>query len=289
MQKLNLGCGLRFHPEWVNIDIISASPHVQAHDLRKGIPFADATFDVVYHSHMLEHLPHRSALPFLQECHRVLKPGGIIRLATPDLEQIARTYLQALEGAMAGDATWAQNYEWIMLELLDQSVRERTGGEMGDYLINPDLPNRDFVYARIGLEGKEIVESAARARAGIEQSARPPTWQRALKQLRAAIRYPQMRERLQMYLLQRLLRLVLGKKISETVNVGFFRREGEVHQWLYDQYSLGKLLLATGYQTPKKMSADQSRIPDWPRYHLDIDPNGVVYKPDSIFMEAIKE
>src|SRR6266576_6947071 len=99
MKGLNLGCGTRFHPEWTNIDVGYVNPHVQIHDVRKGLPFLDDTFDVVYHSHLLEHLPRESALPFSQECYRVLKRGGIIRVAVPDLERIARLYLQTLAKA----------------------------------------------------------------------------------------------------------------------------------------------------------------------------------------------
>lgn len=95
MKLLNLGCGSRFHPAWVNIDTAPAEPSVVAHDLREGIPFPDAEFDAVYHSHVLEHFPKRSAGPFLAECLRVLRPGGILRVAVPDLERIARGYLEA--------------------------------------------------------------------------------------------------------------------------------------------------------------------------------------------------
>jgi predicted SAM-dependent methyltransferase len=54
----------------------------------------------VYYSHLLEHFPKHEAQGFTQECYRVLKPRGIIRVAVPDLERIARMYLQALERAL---------------------------------------------------------------------------------------------------------------------------------------------------------------------------------------------
>ena len=41
-QLLNLGCGRRFHPDWINIDLVSAGPGVIAHDLSRGIPLNDA-------------------------------------------------------------------------------------------------------------------------------------------------------------------------------------------------------------------------------------------------------
>ena len=108
---LNLGCGNKFHPAWTNVDVVARGNSVIGHDLRKGISFPDGKFDVVYHSHLLEHFPRAQALPFLRECYRVLKPGGIIRVAVPDLERIARVYLQAFEEAVQGDEQGQHNYE----------------------------------------------------------------------------------------------------------------------------------------------------------------------------------
>ena len=82
---LNLGCGKIFHPDWVNVDLISNNPHVVAFDLNLGIPFAAESFDIVYHSHILEHLERPYAEHLLQECFRVLKPGGLLRVVVPDL------------------------------------------------------------------------------------------------------------------------------------------------------------------------------------------------------------
>ncbi|MFN9648236.1 MAG: methyltransferase domain-containing protein, partial [Pseudanabaena sp.] len=55
MKLLNLGCGHRFHSAWTNIDFRSNNENVIAHNLLKGIPFPDQSFDVIYHSHVLEH------------------------------------------------------------------------------------------------------------------------------------------------------------------------------------------------------------------------------------------
>jgi ubiquinone/menaquinone biosynthesis C-methylase UbiE len=56
------------------------------HDLRHGIPFATESVDVVYHSHLIEHIDFEHVNQFLQEIRRVLKIGGIQRLVIPDLE-----------------------------------------------------------------------------------------------------------------------------------------------------------------------------------------------------------
>lgn len=54
-------------------------------DVTHRIPLANASSDVVYSSHMLEHLDEEQAVRFLAEARRVLKPGGVLRIAVPDL------------------------------------------------------------------------------------------------------------------------------------------------------------------------------------------------------------
>ncbi len=70
--------------------------------------------------------------------------------------------------------------------------------------------------------------------------------------------------------------------------VGAFRLSGEVHQWMYDRYSLVCLLTKCGFRSPRVCTAAESAIPNWTGYNLDSDSDGVVYKPDSLFMEAFK-
>ena len=65
----------------------------RVHDLTKGIPHPNDSVDVVYSSHMLEHLPPQQADSLLSEVYRVLKPGGTLRLVVPDLASAVRAYL----------------------------------------------------------------------------------------------------------------------------------------------------------------------------------------------------
>ena len=75
---------------------------------------------------------------------------------------------------------------------------------------------------------------------------------------------------------------------NAALGVARFRSGGEIHHWMYDQYSLADAL-ATGWICgPKRFDANQSRIPGWVAYNLDTEPDGAVYKPDSLYMEAVK-
>ena len=279
MHYLNLGCGRRFHTAWTNVDFTSASEGIIAHNLTKGISFPDASFDVVYHSHLLEHFPKVAAESFLRECCRVLRPGGILRVVVPDLEQIVRTYLTALEQASSGSQEWANNYEWILLEMYDQTVRHTSGGEMAAYLFQEHISNKEFILKRLGTEAKNLIE------AGHErwhhQSTQPESnYKRFLKQIYRFLQYSSARR-------DTLLKLLLGEEYR-TLQIGRFRQSGEIHQWMYDRYSLSVLLKKCGLTNIVQRSATESYIPDWTSFNLDTELDGKVYKPDSLFMEAIK-
>ncbi|MEO1054473.1 MAG: methyltransferase domain-containing protein, partial [Bacteroidota bacterium] len=70
--------------------------NVMVHNLSKGIPFDSNSVDMVYHSHLFEHLDRDIAEGFLNEVKRVLKPGGIHRIVVPDMEYLCKAYLTHL-------------------------------------------------------------------------------------------------------------------------------------------------------------------------------------------------
>lgn len=119
--RLHLGCGSHIVPGWVNMDgswnaLLAKIPGVRSllakvgvvypqsanvdygrsvviRDLRRRLPYDDGTVAAVYASHTLEHLFFEEAMALIDECFRVLKPGGVIRLVVPDLNSIVREYL----------------------------------------------------------------------------------------------------------------------------------------------------------------------------------------------------
>ena len=124
--RLNLGCGLAVTKGWINIDgslnsLVAAMPsmfHVLMyrltgakqyyseaeycrllrdhvfihHDLSNGIPLKEGIADYVYSSHFFEHLYREDANHLLNECYRVLKKGGVLRISVPDLEYALGLY-----------------------------------------------------------------------------------------------------------------------------------------------------------------------------------------------------
>jgi len=277
MKCLNLGCGGRFHRDWENVDFSSNASVVRVYDLRKGIPFPDVSFDVVYHSHLLEHFSKNAGAGFLRECYRVLKPGGIVRIAVPDLQRIAALYLEAFDKASQGIPGWADNYDWMLLEMYDQTVRGRTCGELVEYFRRDPIPNWDFVHQRWGVQA-DILLNALRVREEPAEQAPAPSgraWGYLFRNPGTVLR-------------NKIARLVLGEDDWKALEVARFRNQGEIHQWMYDTYSLGELLRAAGFTNPQRYSAAQSQIPQWSNFHLDTEPDGTVYKPDSLYMEGTK-
>lgn len=106
-KKFHLGCGTIFIPNYLNIgwwphlgeDTVYANPngvegtYLYNRDLVKGIPAADNSLEVIYHSHLLEHLSYAEGISFIKACYRVLQPGGIMRVLVPDLELWSRNYI----------------------------------------------------------------------------------------------------------------------------------------------------------------------------------------------------
>jgi SAM-dependent methyltransferase len=241
---LNLACGSRMHSDWNNIDFSPLSWLVKHRrfvqllkslrllssnrfdrlknidreiirwDLRKGIPFTEDTFDVVYHSHFLEHLHRHSALLLLRDCHRVLEKGGMIRVVVPDLELRCRKYLNSLQ---------------VCEQKIDPDALEK---------------HKENVQRLIG----QLVIAEA---AGTSE---------------------------QKYLLKKIERFMRGTT----------DKTGDIHQWMYDKITLRSILKEAGFLDIRTESEKTSRIPDWPKFALDVNKDGSAYKHDSIYLEATK-
>ena len=119
--RLHLGCGLTTPAGWINIDgswnarlakrpVLRRLAHslhltpadklsvpwdssIFIHDVRKPLPFPPDSADVIYSSHLLEHLYFDEARRLIQECFRVLTARGVLRVVVPDLRAIIREYL----------------------------------------------------------------------------------------------------------------------------------------------------------------------------------------------------
>lgn len=94
--KLHIGCGKNYFDGWINIDNNSDN-NIQKLDmnldLRNPLPFRDDSVDYIFNEHFLEHLTVQDGLKALMEFRRVLKPGGVLRVAMPGLKEVVELYL----------------------------------------------------------------------------------------------------------------------------------------------------------------------------------------------------
>ena len=94
MIKLHLGCDKRYIPGFIHVDLADF-PHIDYHhDVRTLPMFDDNSADLIYACHVIEYFDRIEVLDVLREWHRVLKPGGILRLAVPDFAALCQVYQQ---------------------------------------------------------------------------------------------------------------------------------------------------------------------------------------------------
>lgn len=120
---LNLGCGSnRLSSPWRNHDIDM--------DLRKPLPFDASTVQFISAEHCVEHLSHREAWSFFEECHRVLVPGGVVRIAVPDLtrmnKHMTQEYADAVKKGGHGDGSFRSALKACVFEHGHQSAWNST-------------------------------------------------------------------------------------------------------------------------------------------------------------------
>ena len=92
--KIHLGCGKRFMPGFIHIDLVNYKHIDYKRDVRTLPMFRDSTVDLIYASHVIEYFDRHEVTKVLKEWHRVLKKGGILRLALPDFEAMIQVYIK---------------------------------------------------------------------------------------------------------------------------------------------------------------------------------------------------
>jgi predicted SAM-dependent methyltransferase len=116
VRKLQLGTSNSLIGGWLNTDVLPTSREVVYLDATRRFPFRDNTFDYVCSEHMIEHIEYHDALFMLRECFRVLKPGGKIRMSTPDL--------RVLVGLFSNEKTTVRNFyvDWMTTKFLPDAT-----------------------------------------------------------------------------------------------------------------------------------------------------------------------
>ena len=93
MIKLHLGCGKLYLPSYINIDINSDIADIKC-DISNLNIYGNNSIDEIYICHVLEHFTKKQLIVVLKEYNRILKLGGILRIAVPDFDEICNLYYQ---------------------------------------------------------------------------------------------------------------------------------------------------------------------------------------------------
>jgi predicted SAM-dependent methyltransferase len=159
MEKLHVGAGPNRLPGWRN--------HDRDMDLRKPLPLQDGSIQFLFAEHVVEHITPAEAWQFFKEVRRVLRPGGVARVAVPCVDLVAArydaTYADFLRTRVGGDGTredainsiicnWGHKAIWTVaaLRAVLESLGFQTTEEQSGHSLHPELNGIDRHARRIG-------------------------------------------------------------------------------------------------------------------------------------------
>lgn len=119
-KKLHIGCGKNYIPGWTNLDLFSSVKADVYADIT-ALPFDRGSFDLIYASHVLEHVQRNAVIATLSHWRDLLKDGGVLRLAVPNFESVVRWYidtgdLRAVTGLLYGGQNHPKNNHFITFD-----------------------------------------------------------------------------------------------------------------------------------------------------------------------------
>jgi predicted SAM-dependent methyltransferase len=92
IRKLQIGCGGNLLDGWLNSDLDPTSNTKYHLNAIWPFPIRNNIFDYIFSEHMIEHISYLEGNHMLEECFRILKPNGKIRMSTPDLAFVINLY-----------------------------------------------------------------------------------------------------------------------------------------------------------------------------------------------------
>ncbi len=144
--KLNFGSGDGPLEGWINVDYERQWRPDVAANLADSLPFTNGSVDFIHSEDFIDQLTLDDAFIFLKECHRILKPGGVARILTPDLKKFAQLYLD-------DGPELKRLWDFVGLPLKTSSHCEifNIGMRMAGHTFLYDAPTFERVVAECGL------------------------------------------------------------------------------------------------------------------------------------------
>lgn len=141
---LNIGSGQRpFAKPWINVDCQSKwNPDVVA-DAESMPMFGDDSANCIVLHHVLEHFGCNESVPMLEECHRILVPGGSLIATVPDMRALVRAWVKGtmnnqlfftnLYGAYMGDEADRHKWGFTISTLMDTITLSAKWDKVGPF------------------------------------------------------------------------------------------------------------------------------------------------------------
>lgn len=148
---VNVGCGGSGKEHWVNVDCEKAPGVTCVYDCRRRIPLPTGSARAIFTEHLVEHLDYGEEAPVLfDECHRVLQPGGVLRVVVPDGRKYLLAYaeggrdaLRALSPFVRGDKGGGET----AMEVINTHFRQG-----GQHHFSYDFETLQLLLQRCGFE-----------------------------------------------------------------------------------------------------------------------------------------
>jgi len=274
-----------FLKEWTNI-VFSPLPFVNRgnlnyHNVTQPLLFDDNIFDAVNAYHILEHLTPEEGDFFISELYRVLKPGCVCRLSTPDLEGIVKDYLDSLK--CVDDHPSEENmikYHWGVCELIDQATRSQSGGEMFK-LLQQGKFDPAHIRGKFGDVFNDFFsENGPVPRNCVKQDKSKHSCHLERKAIKDYLLFPLSKLRASFYKIFRRYMMFIHRSDPR------FTREAV--RWNYDRFSLMRILKKHGFTGVNQKDHKNSDIPDWHVYNLDCSNFGDYPLDRGIYVEGRK-
>ncbi len=148
--SVNLGSGGTGLPGWINID---ARPHHAdiyiAYDIRRSLPFENGHVKRIFAEHVIEHIDFRDDIPqVFREFHRVLEPGGTVRIIVPDVARFISAYVHRSREEFAA-LRW--NLDTLPSDIYTPlHIVNHLFHQNGEHLFGWDFETMEFALKRAG-------------------------------------------------------------------------------------------------------------------------------------------
>tara|TARA_Y100000991_G_C21928466_1_gene329746 strand:- start:49 stop:864 length:816 start_codon:yes stop_codon:yes gene_type:complete len=234
---VNLACGNSYinNPDWINLDFNSNSKNVFKANLITNIPLKTNSADFVYSSHFIEHLDCEDLNQLLDEIFRILKPGGILRISTPNYEYLVKEYISLIKEKELNDEIKTK-IKFVKLLIIDQIFRTKSGGNLKKFYLSLNENLSDYCK-EIGGDFKKAAKKKNR---------------RLLSNLKR-ITLTKI-----FYKLRITLALLIAPKFFKNKNISM-SQPGEMHRWIYDYFELKDILIEKGFLNIYKFKAGQTK------------------------------